>query len=156
MDFQLRRATEGDAQKIVDARTRSFYADYVRFGECPGYKRPVEEMKKILEKADVYVFESDGRIIGDISVHQPDSGNCRWIGCVEVIPEFQSKGIGSDALKKVFQLYPDVKKWQLDTPVQRERNCHFYEKLGFRGVEDKVRSGKLTLRVYEKVQTNPK
>lgn len=150
MDFIIRKAEEADALDIVNARSRSFYDDYVKFGECPGYQIPVEEMKLSIHKSDIYVIEADGKIIGDISVHQPSPEGCYWIGCVEILPEYQNYGIGSKALQEIFHKYPDAKKWQLDTPVQRERNCHFYEKLGFYGIEDKVHSDLLTLRVYEK------
>ena len=46
--------------------------------------------------------------------------------------------------------FPDAISWGLDTPVQKAGNCHFYKKAGFTGIEDRVHSEKVILRIYEK------
>lgn len=148
MNLNLQRALEEDAQSIVDARNQSFYDDYVRFGECPGYHITPDEMRETIREADVYRILVDGKMVGDVSVHRPSDDGSRWIGCLEIIPEQQNGGIGSETLQAVFDCYPETKKWELETPVQNKRNCHFYEKAGFHGTRETVHSNLLTLRTY--------
>jgi ribosomal protein S18 acetylase RimI-like enzyme len=151
LDVTLKQASEDDAPSIIEMRNQSFSSDFIQFGECPGYHIPLEQMRMTLQRAAVYGIFAEGRMVGDISVHRPDSEGCYWIGCLEIIPEYQNRGIGTQVLRNIFELYPNARKWQLETPVQNLRNCCFYEKLGFRGIQEKICSDKLTLRLYEKV-----
>ena len=154
MNLILQRAAEEDAPGIILARDQSFYDDYVRFGECPGYHITPKAMRDTIRKADVYRILIDGKMVGDVSVHPPAEDGSRWIGCLEIIPEYQNGGIGSETLLAVIDRYPETEKWELETPVQNKRNCHFYEKAGFRGTKEIVHSEILTLRTYtyEKVK----
>lgn len=150
MDIEIVRACEDDAAELVEARNKSFYTDYITFGECPGYNIPINEMKKRIRNALVYKIVTDGKIIGDISIHIRDDGTY-WIGCLEIIPEYQNMGIGSKAIKYIEKEYPYARIWALETPVQNRRNCYFYEKMGYLKVDEKKQSEKITLRIYEKV-----
>lgn len=146
----IERAYEDDAAELVEARNKSFYDDYIGFGECPGYNIPVDEMKQRIRKSFIYKIIKDGKIIGDISIQKRNDGYY-WIGCLEIIPEYQNMGIGSEALRYIESIYPDAVKWGLETPVHNVRNCCFYEKVGFVGVGDTKHSEEITLRSYEKV-----
>jgi RimJ/RimL family protein N-acetyltransferase len=148
MNLILQRAVEEDAPSIIRARDQSFYDDYIRFGECPGYHNTPEIMRDTIRKADVYRILVDGKMAGDVSVHQPSENGSQWIGCLEIIPEYQNGGIGFETLRAVFERYPETKRWELETPVQNKRNCHFYEKAGFRGTKETVHSDLLTIRTY--------
>ena len=97
-----------------------------------------------------YKILADFRVIGNISVHAPVKSRY-WLGCLAIIPEFQNRGIGSKAIRFIEREFPDAISWGLDTPVQKAGNCHFYEKEGFIGIEDRVYSEKVTLRVYQKL-----
>ncbi len=149
MDLEINRACEADASDLIEARNKSFYDDYVKFGDCPGYNIPLEDMIEKIRNFTVFKVMYEGRIIGDISVNKLGEGYY-WIGCLQIIPEYQNKGLGSKVLSYIDTQFPDVKRWGLDTPVQNERNCRFYEKMGFIKVEDKEITEKLTLRLYEK------
>ena len=49
-----------------------------------------------------------------------------------VIPEFQGKGIGTQAMKFVKSYYDDWDKFTLITPIDKTQNVKFYtEKCGF-------------------------
>lgn len=149
MNLEIIRAYEEDASDLIEARNKSFYDDFVKFGECPGYNIPFENMVDKIRNLLVYKILIEDKIIGDISVKKLEEGYY-WIKCLENIPEYQNKGIGSKVLSYIETQFPDAKRWGLDTPVQNERNCRFYEKMGFIKVEDKEINEKLTLRVYNK------
>ena len=49
-----------------------------------------------------------------------------------IIPEFQGKGIGTQAIKFVTSYYKDWDKFTLVTPIDKKENVKFYtEKCGF-------------------------
>lgn len=46
MKAAYRKARVGDAALLVHIYDLSFYADYLKYGECPGYGRSKAEMEK--------------------------------------------------------------------------------------------------------------
>jgi GNAT superfamily N-acetyltransferase len=48
-----------------------------------------------------------------------------------VDPDFQNRGIGQQAVRQMFDAFPEARKWILGTPSWAIRNQHFYEKMGF-------------------------
>lgn len=149
MNLSFEKALEQDAAELIYVLNLSFYEDFIRFGECPGYNVSLEDMKQRIRDSFHYKIILDGRIIGDISV-RTKGDNQYWLGCLAIIPEFQNRGIGSKAIKFLGREFPNAIFWGLDTPIQKAGNCHFYEKMGFVGIEDKMHSEKVTLRIYEK------
>lgn len=58
--------------------------------------------------------------------------NGRPVGCLCVIPEFQGKGIGTQAIKFIKAFYSDWEEFTLITPAGKLENVKFYtEKCGF-------------------------
>lgn len=149
MNITLENAVEADAEKIISIRNECFYDDFIKFGECPGYNIPLEHIEKRIREGHLYTILVDNEIIGDISVQVLDTG-IHWIGCVAVAKKYQNKGIGSFAMKQIEALYSGALICQLETPLSNIRNCHFYEKLGYKVIDTKILSDKLTLGVFEK------
>lgn len=153
MNIRFERACENDAMLIIDVRNKSFYDDFIKFGECPGYNRAENDMKRSIQNSIMYNIIADEHVVGNVSFYSKGNGNF-WIVCLAVIPEYQNMGIGSKTIKYLEMKYPDVKVLELETPVQNYRNCHFYEKCGFVKVDEKVHSEKITLRIYKKIIEN--
>ena len=90
-------------------------------------------------------------------VYRPDQGevqidgenvyeNVNWISPIFVIPKFQNKGIASNVIERLFDIYPKTIEWRLDTIKQEKRNCYLYEKCGFvRTGDEKVINENMTL-----------
>lgn len=77
--------------------------------------------------------------------------NVNWIFPIFIIPKFQNKGISNTVIEQLFDIYPDIIEWRLDTIKQETGNCHLYEKCGFVRVgEDIVVNEKMTLVDYVK------
>ncbi len=53
-----------------------------------------------------------------------------------ILPEYQGKGIGSQALAIVESIYSKVKVWTLETTKFSPRNHYFYEKNGYQLVQE--------------------
>lgn len=64
--------------------------------------------------------------------------NVNWISPIFVIPKFQNKGIASNVIKQLFDIYPNTIEWWLSTIKQEEKNCHLYEKCGFVRTGDEI------------------
>ena len=64
------------------------------------------------------------------------------VGTIYIDPDYQNRGIGSEALKFIENQFSNVKIWSLDTPYKSYTNHHFYEKLGYSRVgEEKPNPG---------------
>lgn len=69
--------------------------------------------------------------VGCVSCKQVEAGIYE-VGCLCVVPEYQGKGIGTQAIKFVTSYYEDWSKITLITPIDKKENVKFYtEKCGF-------------------------
>lgn len=69
--------------------------------------------------------------VGSVSCKKVEVGVYE-VGCLCVIPEFQGKGIGTEAIQFVTSHYDDWDKFTLITPIDKKENVKFYtEKCGF-------------------------
>lgn len=46
MKLEYRHATVADAELLIEIYNASFYSDYMKYGECPGYGKTKEAMEK--------------------------------------------------------------------------------------------------------------
>ena len=46
MKLEYRKANISDANLLVEIYNKSFYSDYIKYGECPAYGRTKKEMEK--------------------------------------------------------------------------------------------------------------
>lgn len=131
MEIQVRKALPEDAEILVKIYNEAFYEDYVKYGECPAYGRSVDDMKKSIVEIPKYVALYNSRPIGVVSAKET-SEKVYYIGCLCVIPEFQRKGIGCQLINFIKGQCDDWQKFELITPVDKEKNVKFYtEKCGF-------------------------
>jgi ribosomal protein S18 acetylase RimI-like enzyme len=169
------KATEGDIPELMKIMKKAFDDEAIRFkgnpegGGPPGYDDGSFLMKwgftgdgqnssgslyKILvetEKAEklvgafiVFIGEKDG------------SPGDNTLGTIFVDPEWQDRGIGSQAMQYLLATFP-AKRWVLGTPEWATRNHHFYEKNSFTKIRevldpelDKEKGGAYSY-IYERV-----
>ena len=63
---------------------------------------------------------------------EKDDGGIYEVGCLCVVPEFQGKGIGTQAIKYITSYYEDGDEFTLITPIDKKENIKFYtERCGF-------------------------
>lgn len=127
MNISYRRAKKEDADLLIQIYNGAFYDDYVRYGECPAYGRSREGMEKSMEKFPKDIIYCDDIPVGVISVEDMGKGEY-YLGCLCIIPQYQGKGIGTQALEFVLDKYSDWKKITLITPSDKEENINFYTK----------------------------
>ena len=132
---EIKKATlEGD-ERLTEIQTRTFQDDNrLKPLGCsmegpPGYNSAGWNAERI-EKTPYYKILFDGQIAGGIIIFELEEGHYE-LGRIYVDPDFQNRGIGQQAVRQMFEAFPEAKKWILGTPSWAIRNQHFYEKMGF-------------------------
>ncbi len=153
---KLEEARPDEIDELYKLQVASFMPLYEKYHDegSPA----LESLERVKAKAEAqnrkyYFIVKDGARVGGINIgnkaSDPDSGTFH-ISPIFITPEFQNKGIGYAAIQKALALFPQAKKWKLDTILQEKGNCHLYEKCGFKrvGQEHKVNED-MTLIEYE-------
>ncbi|GFP75326.1 GNAT family N-acetyltransferase [Clostridium fungisolvens] len=150
MEIKFEIANIEDAEVLVEVRNLSFFSDYIKYGECPGYNISIESMTNTLlnTKIKSYKIFSDEKVVGNISVRENNDNTC-YIGCLCVIPSYENRGIGQHAIRFVEKEFSNVTVWSLETPADKERNHYFYKKLGY-NIVDEYMSGSVKVVLFEK------
>ena len=144
MTIEYRQAALEDAELLINIYNASFYSDYLRYGSCPGYGKTKEMMEESISKYPKYIILCDNKPVGSISCKKLEKGVYE-IGCLCVVPEYQGKGIGTQAIQFAKTLYEDMEKLTLVTPIDKKENVKFYtEKCGFH-IESIERDGNVEL-----------
>lgn len=90
---------------------------------------------KEIEKHTVY---ADNVPVGVISIHNEGRGKY-YLGNLCVIPEYQHKGIGKQAIDFILKHYTDLIELTLVTPKDKVENVNFYtKKCGFNIIGTKM------------------
>lgn len=82
-----------------------------------------------IEKTAYYKVPLDGRIVGGIIVFAMGEGHCE-LGRIYVDPGVQNRGVGQEAMRLMFETFPEAEKCTVGTPSWAARNQHVYEKAG--------------------------
>ena len=144
MKIEYKQAVIEDAELLVNIYNASFYDDYLRYGSCPGYGQSKETMEESIGKYTKHIILCDNESVGCVSCIKLGNGLYE-IGCLCIIPEYQGKGIGTQAIRFIKTFYEDWKKLTLVTPIDKKENVKFYtEKCGFR-IESTERDGSVEL-----------
>ena len=144
MTVEYRKASIEDAELLISIYNAAFYSDYLRYGVCPGYGKTKEMMEESIRKYPKHVILCEHEPVGCVSCIKSESGVYE-IGCLCVVPEFQRKGIGTQAIQFIKTSYEDWERLTLVTPIDKTDNIKFYtEKCGFTLVSTD-RDGKVEL-----------
>lgn len=131
MKAEFRRAVPDDAALLVRIYNASFYSDYLKYDECPGYGKTKETMEASIRNYPKFIILCGGRPVGCVSCKELEA-EAYEVGCLCVVPEFQGRGLGTQAIQFLQSFYKDWKKFTLATPVDKRENVRFYtEKCGF-------------------------
>jgi ribosomal protein S18 acetylase RimI-like enzyme len=138
MELVYKNADISDAETLIAIYDSAFHDDYIRYGECPAYGRSKEDMEQSVRDLPKVIAYDQGIPVGVISYKAEGPGKY-YIGCLGVINEVQSRGIGTALMRYFMAEHPDWNEISLVTPEDNERNIRFYtERFGFEivGEED--------------------
>ena len=144
MEIKYRKADIADAELLIDIYNSAFYSDYIKYGECPAYGQTKEMMERSIINYPKFIILSDNKPVGCVSCKQVKAGTYE-VGCLCVVPEYQGKGIGTQAIRFIKSYYEDWERLTLVTPIDKKENVKFYtEKCGF-NIESTERDGNVEL-----------
>jgi GNAT superfamily N-acetyltransferase len=149
--IKFSRAVASDAELLLKVKIRAFAWDVQKYGMGPPNYDSLEDLLLAISKAQYYKISYNDTIVGGFSLY--DMGNLHFeLGSIYIDPKYQGKGIGQQAISYIEQIYPEVRKWTLDTPYLSFRNHDFYEKMGYIKIgEEKLEAPQeFVLFLYEK------
>jgi RimJ/RimL family protein N-acetyltransferase len=133
--IKIEKATSRDATRLTEIQTRTFDEDSkLKPPGCsmegpPGYDS-VDWNAEWIARTPYYKILFDDQIVGGIIVFELGEKHSE-LGRIWVAPDFQNRGISQQAMRQMFEAFPEARKWVLGTPSWAIRNQHFYEKMGF-------------------------
>ena len=88
-------------------------------------------MEASIREYPKHIILCDRKPVGCVSCKKPEQGVYE-IGCLCVVPEYQHKGIGTQAIQFIKTAYEDWERLTLVTPMDKSENVTFYtERCGF-------------------------
>ncbi len=155
MNLKLIRAELKDAKLLHQMKYEAFLPLYKHYQDHD--TNPANEsIDKVYvhlhqPETDYYVIYLDETPVGGVRIYRREQGEYR-ISPLFVLPSYQNRGIAQQALRMVFERYPDAAFWVLETILQEKGNCHLYEKCGFQRIagKEEVINDNLTLIFYMK------
>ena len=131
MTIEYRQAALEDAELLINIYNSSFYDDYLRYGSCPGYGNTIEMMEESIKQHPKHIILCDDKPIGCVSYTKLGMREYE-LACLCIVPEYQGKGIGTQAIQFLKTFLDDWKILTLVTPIDKKQNVKFYtEKCGF-------------------------
>ena len=131
MKIEYRNADTADAELLINIYDSEFYSDYLKYGECPAYGKTKEMMEQSIIDYPKFIILHNNTPVGCVSCKKVEMGTYE-VGCLCVIPAYQGKGIGTQAIQFIRSYYEDWDRFTLVTPLDKVENVKFYtEKCGF-------------------------
>ncbi len=135
MRISLKKASIRDAEAIHRLQVASFLPLLRKYRDCD--TNPAnEDVERVINRlkqphTTYYFIILDGVRIGAIRIIYNDEVRRARISPMFIVPEHQGKGYGQDTIALVEEVV-DAECWELETILQEEGNCYFYEKMGYR------------------------
>lgn len=155
MEVNLLRANIRDAKELHAMQITAFkelLEKYKDFDTNPGNESVERVEARLKQDFTFYYFICiEQQKVGAIRiVDKKEVGKSKRISPLFILPEFQGKGIAQEAIRLCEEAH-GKENWELDTILQEPKNCHLYEKMGYRQTgKTEVINKRLTLIFYEK------
>jgi GNAT superfamily N-acetyltransferase len=150
MDISITAASPEDASEILALQAAAYQSEARLYDDwtIPPLMQTLPQLVAEFETKILLKAVAAGRIIGSARASS-DSGTC-FIGRVIVLPELQGKGIGTQLMLKMEELFPPAGRFELFTGSRSIDNIRFYQKLGYKIFREEDLSPKVCLVFMEK------
>lgn len=143
----LIKAVKEDLPLIHKLQLESFkallkkYKDYSTNPGTEGIERIEARFNQ--KETTYYLIMYNDNPVGAIRLYYCQEANSCRISPMFIHPDYQNKSLGQEAVHVLESLYPHASVWNLDTIVQEDKLCHFYEKLGYKdtGKREQIKEG---------------
>jgi len=146
------RATPDDAGLIlaIQKRAHEEEARLCRDWEIPPLTEPLGDVIEHIQNQTVLIALRGTQIIG--TVRGLVSENVCTIRGLNIEPESQGRGVGSELLLAIERAHPQVTHFELTTNSVMVSNVRFYQRHGYRVAELRQYSDHITLAHMSKAQ----
>lgn len=154
-DISLIRAEADQAPLLLELQRKVFMPIYEKYQDhdTSPVNQPMERFLRRFETGDYYKIMFKDYLAGSVFVYEKEPGVMK-LHIINILREYQNKGIGQEVLHRLELLYPQAERWELETILAEQRNCHVYENMGYkRSGGSRVINDKLTLVNY--IKDNP-
>ena len=135
--LEFLKATPSDLEEYMKAKIDAFSDDVKLYGFGPTGYDDFEKQKECFLNYPTYKIVLDYKIIGGMTCRDLGNG-LFWLGGIYIDHAHQNMGIGTKAIQFLEKEFPQAKRWQLDTPYKNYRNHHFYEKMGYKKIDESI------------------
>lgn len=133
-------------QKLCYQSEAEIYNDY----RIPPLVQTLDEIKT--EFQDYYFLKAvEEDIIGSVRARVSHPGTC-YIGRLIVHPDFQNKGIGTQLMNNIEEIFRECYRWELITGHLSKKNIKLYEKCGYNIFKTEKLAPQLDLVYLEKIK----
>ena len=128
----IKRALVEDAEIILNLQKLAYLseAEIYNNDSIPPLTQTLDEIRSEFGKQTFLKAVVADRIVGSVRAYQT-AETCH-IGRLIVHPDFQNRGIGTRLMDKIEGLFDTVKRFELFTGDNSERNLYIYRKLGYK------------------------
>lgn len=150
--ISLRKATAADAEELFELQRKVFKPLYEKYEdhETTPANQTFERFEERLKTGDFFKITLENSLVGSVHVYPKSPGVMRF-HMINILNEFQGKGIAQQVMMRLEGLYPEANRWELDTILEEKRNCYLYEKMGYMQTDEKWKiNDKMTLVHYVK------
>lgn len=150
--ISLKSAASQDTEELFELQRNVFMPLYEKYEDhkTTPVLQTFERFKERLSTGDFYKIMFNQSLIGSVHVYPKSPGVMRF-HMINILDEFQGKGIAQQVMMRLESMYPEAKSWELDTILEEKRNCYLYEKMGYTQTGDRWKiNDKMTLVHYVK------
>jgi ech hydrogenase subunit C len=128
------RADKSDAPEILGLQKTAYQSEGEIYGDdsVPALHQTLEEIQKDFDRPEQVFVKAvvNGKIIG--SVRGYTAGDSAYICRASVHPYFQGRGIGHRLLEEIEKAFPNVKRFEVFTGQNSERNLKHLRRHGYK------------------------
>lgn len=147
----IEQAKVSDAEEILSLQKLSYISEaeiYKDFNIAP-LIQTLEEIKRDFGNQVFFKAIIEGKIIGSVRAFAKED-SC-YIGRLIVHPDFQNRGIGTELINKIEEVFNLRRRFELFTGHKSEKNIHIYQKLGYKIFKTKKITDNINFIYMEKI-----
>lgn len=150
MNIEIHQAIPADVPDIMSLQRLAYHSEALLYNDLtiPPLTQTIEELNAEFHSSYILKAISEKTIIGSVRA-RTDGETCN-IGRLIVHPHHQRRGIGSQLMSRIEELFPSVHRFELFTGSRSDGNIRLYRNLGYCPFRTAVLSSIVTLLYMEK------
>ncbi len=146
----IEKAIIDDAEEVLSLQKLAYRSEAEIYDDftIPPLTQTLEEIKKDFENQIFLKALIDGKMIGSVRAFIKE-GVC-YVGRLIVHPDFQNRGMGTQLMNRIEEIFKEAKRFEIFTGHKSERNLYLYQKLGYQPFKSVKANENLTIVFLEK------